>query len=259
MTHALLLFALLGATVFNDTFDRANQMYSQGDYASAINLYEQLVRDGVVDANVFYNLGNAYYRDNQLGAAITNYERALHLSPHFEAAARNLDVCIAFTKQQRPRPLPPAWEQSMLFWHAGFAPRTVFSLAVACWVLFWGVLAVRYWRVLPYSRLAASLLFLLACLFGLSSWAKYHPMPLAVASAEQVPVRYGTGENEAVRFELGLGDRVVIEGRSGDWVRVRTSDGERGWTKLSALALVGPPYERPSSPESSSTPGSGGV
>lgn len=247
MSKAMLVCALLGATVFNETFDRANQMYTQGDYPAAINLYEQLIRDGVVNASVFHNLGNAYFRNNQLGPAIANYERALHLSPRFEAAARNRDICIASTARQLTRPQPPAWEQSLLFWHFGFAPRTVFVAAAASWMLFWGLLAARYWRVIPYARVAASILLALAAAFGLSSWAKSHPIPLAVASVEQVPVRYGIGENETVRFELELGDRVVIESRSGDWVRIRTSNGERGWAKLASLTLVGPPYDRPPS------------
>jgi len=257
MGKALLLISMLGASVFNETFERANQLYTQGDYPGAINVYEQLVRDGVVDASVFFNLGDAYYRNGQLGPAIANYERALQLSPHFEAAARNLETCIGKTERRLTKPLPPAWEQSLLFWHFGFSPRTVFTLALVTWLAFWALLAVRQWRVVPYSRSAACLLLLLSVAFGLSAWAKAHPHLLAVASADRVPVRYGIGEKETVRFELGEGDRVVIESRSGKWARVRTSNGERGWTEQSGLAIVGPPYERPVDRNNTSETGAG--
>ncbi|MFA6241653.1 MAG: tetratricopeptide repeat protein [Candidatus Hydrogenedentales bacterium] len=257
MTAALVALSLFGATVFNETFDRANQLYTQADYPGAINLYEQLVRDGVVDPNVFFNLGNAYYRNEQLGPAIANYERALHLSPHFESAARNLETCVGKTEKRLARPLPPAWEQSLLFWHFRLAPGTVRVLASLCWLSFWVVLAARQWRVIPYSRLAAILLLLASAAFGTSSWAKSHPLSLAVASAERVPVRYGIGENETIRFELGEGDRVAIESRSGNWARVRTSNGERGWVDLSNTTVVGPPYERPSQSVNVSGSGAG--
>jgi len=242
-----------GATVFNATFDRANDAYRQGGYQTAVNLYEQLVSDGVAGADLFYNLGNAYYRLDRLGPAIANYERALHLRPGFEAAQRNLDQCLEQTRRALNAPLPPAWEQSLLFWHYRLTPATSFRLAVASWLLLWMVLGVRLWRPLPYLRRLAAVLALLALAFGASSWAKAHPALLAVASEESVPVRYGIGPEETTRFELFRGDRVRVDKRSGGWARVVTANGERGWVKESSLAFVGPPYLRPSQePDASS-------
>jgi hypothetical protein len=89
---------------------------------------------------------------------------------------------------------------------------------------------------------------ILAASFGASAWAKAHPVLLAVANEERVPVHYGTNENETVRFELYAGDRVTVDKRAAGWVRVSTVDGERGWAQEKNLTLVGPPYERPPAP-----------
>ncbi|MCC6488959.1 MAG: tetratricopeptide repeat protein [Candidatus Hydrogenedentes bacterium] len=243
VTASVLIY---GATLFNGTFDRATDAYDAGNYEVAVNLYEQLVSDGVVHADVFYNLGNTYYRLDALGPAIANYERALHLRPGFTAARHNLDICLQRTRQALAAPLPPAWEQGLLFWHVHLTPAFSFRMAIASWLLFWGMLALRLWRPLPYLRRAAGVAFLFAVFFGVSSWTKEHPQLLAVATAESLPVRYAKGQEEKARFELFEGDRVSIDRRENGWARVTTANGERGWTEESGLALVGPPYLRPS-------------
>ena len=246
---------IYGATVFNGAFDRANRAYEAGDYAVAVNMYEQLVSDGVAHADVFYNLGNAYFRLDALGPAIANYERALRLRPGFDAARHNLDLCLQQTKRSLAAPLPPAWEQALLFWHFRLTPALSFRLAIAFWLLFWGLLAVRLWRPWPYLRRTAALAFVAAAFLGLSSWAKEHPRLSAVAAAETLPVRYGTGTEETTRFELFEGDRVIVDKRTNGWARVTTATGERGWVEESGLAFVGPPYVRPSE-DIGRTPGS---
>jgi tetratricopeptide (TPR) repeat protein len=246
MTMAVLFsLSLCSATVFDETFGLANSAYMEDDFQAAINYYEQLVSDGVVNADLFYNLGNAYYRVGRIGPAIANYERARHLRPGFDAAERNLQQCLEETQRQLGAPLPPPWQQALLFWHAGLAPTFSFASAVLSWILFWSLLAIRLWRPLRYLRLAAALFAILTVLFGLSSWVKEHPPQLAVANADRVPVRYGIGADETTRFELYAGDRVRVEKRANGWARVAAADGERGWVDESSLTVVGPPYLRP--------------
>src|SRR5438874_1991601 len=58
-------------------FTKANQEYAQGNFAEAISGYEALVGAGQWSANLFYDLGNAYFRVGDFGHAVLNYERAL--------------------------------------------------------------------------------------------------------------------------------------------------------------------------------------
>lgn len=245
MTVLAIVCLIHGATVFNSAFDRANAAYLEDDFQAAINGYEQLVSDGVTDADLFYNLGNAYYRVGRLGPAIANYERALHLRPGFESAERNLAQCLGETQRQLSAPLPPPWQQALLFWHSGLTPKTSLVVALACWILVWALLAFRLKRQRPYLRRAAVISAVVAVMFGLSSWVKEHPPLLAVANDDNVPVRYGIGPDETLRFELFAGDRVLVERRADGWVRVATAGGERGWVEEDELTLVGPPYQRP--------------
>src|SRR6266849_10108399 len=73
-------------------FAKANRDFAQGHFKEAISGYEALIRDGQWSANVFYDLGNAYFRAGDFGRAILNYERALALDRHHPEATANLQI-----------------------------------------------------------------------------------------------------------------------------------------------------------------------
>jgi len=73
-------------------FTKANQEFAQGHFKEAISGYEALIRSGQWSANVFYDLGNAYFRTGDFGRAILNYERALALEQHHPEATANLQI-----------------------------------------------------------------------------------------------------------------------------------------------------------------------
>src|SRR6266699_3471498 len=73
-------------------FAKANQAYAQDHFKEAISGYESLIRAGEWSANVFYDLGNAYFRTGDFGRSILNYERALALEPHHPEATANLQI-----------------------------------------------------------------------------------------------------------------------------------------------------------------------
>src|SRR5712691_2462480 len=73
-------------------FAKANQEYAAGHFKEAIDNYEALVRSGEWSANLFYDLGNAYFRAGDLGRAILSYERALALDRHHPEAEANLRI-----------------------------------------------------------------------------------------------------------------------------------------------------------------------
>src|SRR6266487_1544189 len=76
----------------DDAFANANQAFAQGHFKEAISSYQALIRDGQWSANLFYDLGNAYFRVGDFGRAVLNYERALALEPHHPEATANLQI-----------------------------------------------------------------------------------------------------------------------------------------------------------------------
>src|SRR5438309_11040223 len=88
-------YAFLIPSVFAQSdaqFAKANQEYADRNFKEAIDGYDQLVRSGQWSANLFYDLGNAYFRAGDFGHAILNYERALALDRHHPEATANLQI-----------------------------------------------------------------------------------------------------------------------------------------------------------------------
>lgn len=100
MLHTIVLhFILLTSFVHlqESTAREADEAYRQGDYATAIEHYEAVLDKQCASAKLYYNLGNAYYRTDQMGLAILNYRRALRLDPSMTDARENLALAESRT------------------------------------------------------------------------------------------------------------------------------------------------------------------
>src|SRR6201997_4435767 len=109
-------------------FAKANQEYAQGHFKEAISGYEAVIRAGQWSANIFYDLGNAYFRTGDFGRAILNYERALALERHHPEAAANLQIA---RDEAHALEIPPSGPERYL----QFASVNQYSIAAA--VAFW--------------------------------------------------------------------------------------------------------------------------
>ena len=96
--YNIIFFALLftASSLWAQTKAQADSAYINKDYAQAIEIYESLLQDGE-SGEIYYNLGNAYFKQDELGRAILNYERALLLQPGNADVSANLDIARAKT------------------------------------------------------------------------------------------------------------------------------------------------------------------
>ncbi len=76
----------------HDLVEQANEAYIKGEYSYAIELYEEVIANQKEAAELYHNLGNAYFKETRLGPAILNYERALRLSPNDDNIRFNLEI-----------------------------------------------------------------------------------------------------------------------------------------------------------------------
>src|SRR4029453_2050304 len=145
-------------------FAKANQEYAQGNFKEAIASYEALVRAGQWNANLFYDLGNAYFRTRDFGRAILNYERALALDNHHPEATANLQIA---RDESRALELQPTRLENFL----QFASINQYSVAaaVAFWLGIFGIVALIFARRRSAALMSLSVLCLLVC--AMAVWA----------------------------------------------------------------------------------------
>ncbi len=242
MMTAIAILTVIAAESLHPTFDAAVTAQADGNHAEAIAIYERLVSEGVVNADLFYNLGNAYAMTDRIGPAIANYRRALHIRPRFTQAQENLSRCLDSARRGLAPPLEAPWRQALTTWSNSLHVGGLKVILVLLNAAFWALLALRTFRPVAYARVCLVVLAVGISVCGLAVWARTNPLPITLASQPVVPVRYGTSDEDPIHFELYDGDQVAIETTAGAWVRVRTVDGERGWAKADDFTPVTPPY-----------------
>jgi tetratricopeptide (TPR) repeat protein len=209
----------------------ARQAYEAGEPAQAIELYRELLERGLGGGHLFYDLGNAYLRNGELGRAIASYLRAERLLPRDEDVRANLAFARRSSKDALAPPTPSPVAVTLFFWHYGLSPAELALAAVLASTLFFSCLAARLrW---PGSELlrwvaVALLLPLLASVGSLAARA-LAPSRVAVILPPEVGAAMAPAADGVIRFELHAGTEVAVRDRQGDWLRVALPSGEQGW------------------------------
>lgn len=223
---------------------RANQQYEAGQYAAAVEIYEAILAAGLHNSDLYYNLGNAYFKQGELGRAILNYRRAQRLSPRDGDIAANLD----FARRQAADRLEASdgtlanLSQATAAW---LTLNEAVVLALFVWVLicYFAVLAIllpRPRRIFNWTMGGLALLLLLgAASIGNRLYNEWQ-YPPAVVVARQIDITSGPGSADqyVVNFTLHAGAEVrLLESRPG-WRRVALPGDLQGWAPVEAMAEV---------------------
>lgn len=245
------LIAAFAQVHAQSAFAQANAEYAQGNYAEAISQYEQIIadaeaRDALTDryADVYYNLGNACYKQGETGQAILAYERALRLRPGMRDAKQNLefveqritdriDDTRSFFLQDWFIGLRNMWKEGTWTWLS----IVLFSLMLAGLLLF---LLGRNATIRKVAFHCAWISLLLSVYTGINA-ATLHSRDTnreeaiimqGVVSAKSSPDQSGTE-----LFQLHEGTKVRITDQLGDWSEVRVAQYE-GWVETRLLERI---------------------
>jgi hypothetical protein len=224
---------------------QANEAYSAGQYEKASDLYQKVVKEGYSSPELFYNLGNAYFKMNDLPHAILWYERARRLDPGNEDINFNLNVAnsrISDKIEAVPELFYKRWFHSLtdLYPANSWAWYTVaaflLSLASLCVYVVSRNLVFRkagFWSGLV---LFAGTLFLLWI-----SWAAYsqvRSLREAILFTPTVTVKSSPDEKSVDLFVLHEGTKVQILDQIGDWYEIRIANGSVGWLPAPSMEKI---------------------
>jgi tetratricopeptide (TPR) repeat protein len=218
-------------------FAKANQEYASGHFSEAIDGYQGLVRAGEWSANLFYDLGNAYFRNKDFGRAILNYERALALEPHHPEAQANLRIA---RDEVRALELQPTRAERYL----QFATLDQYTTAAA--VVFWlaafsitGLILSRQRssRLISISIISFALfVILMAAIFWLDRAGKGRA--LAIVIGRDTEARVATADNANRVLALPPGSEIKVVQQRGDWLYATLPNNLNGWIPAKSAELV---------------------
>lgn len=217
-------------------------LYDEGNYAAAADCFEQLAAQGNRNGHLFYNLGNARYREGALGEAILGWRRAALYLPRDGDLKANLKRGRALAKDDLPPPgKRAALARTVLGPYDALSASELLLLGATAWALLLLLGAIRLTRPLPGWGAGAGVLGLLV-LLGLGGWSvrsyKISQHPDAVILAEEVTLRSGRDVLSTDLARLHEGAEVRVVEVSDGWVQVALSTGPRGWLSAGAVGLV---------------------
>ena len=223
----------------------ADSAYAQGHYQQAAKLYEELLKKGV-SVDLYYNLGNAYYRMDEMPRAVLNYERALMLSPGDRDVRFNLQMARSKTIDK----ITPESEMFFVTWYHslvnfssvdGWARLALITLALAI------VLALVYLFASPiwlrkmgfFGAFALLLVFIVANIFAYAQKQSFVERSGAIIMAPAATVKSTPAKQGTDLFILHEGTRVdITDGTMREWKRIRVADGKEGWIETSQIEVI---------------------
>jgi tetratricopeptide (TPR) repeat protein len=215
----------------------ANQAYAEGRFQEAVDGYQSLVQSGRWSANLFYDLGNSWFRLGDFGKAILNYERALALESHHPEAEANLRLA---RDEARALELRKDWMDR----YVATATSTQYSVAAA--VAFWFALFAGTRLFFSPRRSAGQIALIVLALIvcGTSVFALYtmengtRGNALAIVTGKDVEARLATADNASSVLALPPGSEIKVLSERGDWIYAALPNDQRGWIPAKSAEKV---------------------
>ena len=244
------VFLTLNLTVFSNTdsaalFNAANTAFQNKNYEAAIQQYETILKNGLVSKEVYFNLGNCFYKKNKIGRAILNYERALLLKPNDKEVLHNLDIA----KEQRvdeiealPDFFLAKWWKSIrqLISSGGWSFLGILTLwAGIGGLILWLLGKTREHRKKGFAIGLGLVLFsVLPFALSYSSYSYSKNSKNAIVLNNQISLKSGADEASTEILKINEGTKVNIQEKVSNWYKVRLENGEVGWLLDSALEEI---------------------
>ncbi|MCF8231397.1 MAG: tetratricopeptide repeat protein [Bacteroidales bacterium] len=225
--------------------DTANTAYKNGNYPKAIQYYDSVVEQGYVSAELYYNLGNAYFKDRQLAHAILYYEKALNHDPGNEDIQHNLDMARQMTVDK----IEKVPEMFYVKWW-----RSIYNLFSADW---WAYLSVGFFiltlvltglfilsrRIVirKFSFYTGVVTLLITVFSFVLAAQKHHDRThdkAGIVFEPSVTVKGSPDEDSVDLFVIHEGTKVFITDKLGQWYEIKIANGSVGWLEKDSIKEI---------------------
>jgi tetratricopeptide (TPR) repeat protein len=249
----ILLFFLTATSIFatepKTLLDSANNAYSKGNFEKAALYYEKILSEGYEAPEVYFNLGNAYYKLDRIGMSVLNYERAKKLSPNDEQINFNLRLANQRTLdkiESGPQLFLNDWWDNVKSMQS---ERTWGLRSIVCFCLFLFFLGIFITSGKLFTKQLGFWLGLVFLFFSIISFftakSRYNDLMnknSAVIISSSAEIKNAPSNTGIKLFILHEGSVVAspqtVTTPEGDWVMVQLSPEKAGWVKRSSLEFI---------------------
>jgi len=224
---------------------KANKAYAEGLFTNAVDLYKQVLNSGNESWEVYYNLGNSYYKMNDFASAILFFEKAKKLNPGNEDINFNLKVTnnkIADKIEPLPEMFYKRWYRNLveLFPVDPWARITILTFILSLFFALFYVISQRvYLRKMGFW---AGILFFIVSLmsvhFTFQNYKTLQNNTEAIIFTPTVTIKSSPDEKSIDLFVLHEGTKVKILDNIGNWYEIRIASGSVGWLPVSSVEKI---------------------
>lgn len=225
---------------------QGTEAYVSADWAGAQAAWEAVAQEGLESADLYYNIGNAYFKQENYGRAILSYERALKIDPSHTDARFNLSFAQEFVQDDIdsvPEFFLSTWfrkacrAMSSDVWAVLFLVSVALLLALVLLFLLAGSSSLK--KTGFFGALAALILAVACLVFAHMQWSDYRSADQAIVLRAVSPVKSAPGADSSKDlFILHEGTKVKILDAVGGWTNIELSDGRQGWMASSDMEVI---------------------
>ena len=225
---------------------QADSAYINNDFASAISIYETILQNDGESADIYYNLGNSYYKMDNIAKAIVNYEKALVLNPANGDIRFNLELAQSKTVDK----VTPMSEVFLVTWMKNLtnlmSEKGWAKLGIISFILMLLMLALYFFgkkismkKVGFISAICLLFICILANFFASSQKDKAQSHGSAIIMTPSITVKSTPNEGGTDLFILHEGRKVNIKDNTmREWKEIQLEDGNAGWVPASAIEII---------------------
>ncbi|MDA3880249.1 MAG: tetratricopeptide repeat protein [Prolixibacteraceae bacterium] len=240
-----LLTALVVAASPADSLQAANEKYAANEFEKAVAMYENLLESGYESAELYFNLGNAYFKTNNLPKAILNYERANIRNPNNDDFQFNLELANQFVIDKiepLPRPFLVKWGENLVNMFTSnqwaFVSISTFILMLALTLVYMLSRRIGFRKLAFGLSVVFLLISIVSFVFSYQQKTKITQYNHAIIFNPTITVKASPDEGGTDLFVIHEGLKVKIEQELNNWVEIKLEDGNSGWVRTEVLEEI---------------------
>ena len=236
----------LNFSVFDDKFTKANNLYNDSKYEKSIEIYFEILDSGVHSSELYYNLGNSFYKLNDIPNSILFYEKSLKLNPTDKDVINNLKMVNNAIIDDITKIPEPFFDNQLnkISNNLSYSNWGLISLIIS--FLFLLLFIFYFFSKEPIvKRTSFTLLFVLLVLIGITTkislhaYEKNHLEKYAIIFSSKIEIKSEPNERSENLLILHMGTKVkIIDSFNDEWVKIKLVNGQEGWINNNEIKII---------------------